>query len=350
MDGKKLFQKFYNHLAFEGLLKAFVLALIFGFAANFIVSFVSWFFSFNGLWLSLAVWAAFTVAFTAIFYYWKFRPTAKQIARRVDSLGLEERLITMTELENDDSYIAMRQREDAKQQISVFNTKTIKITVSLVLVFAACGMGILGIGMTTVEALSQNGVTKGGNEFVEGLLPPEPEVYYAVSYLVEGEGYIEGEAEQIVLEGSDTTTVVAVAEEGWAFVNWKEDEADNPVRTDKSIRQDMVFTAVFAELGDGEGDEEGEPGEGDDAPSDAPSNSDEGEPGEGNGNPSQDPSDNKNPNDGAGGGNEENDHIIDGESDRTDFMDKDGQLGDLADDGNLSDGDKDILGGYMGTL
>ncbi len=348
MNGKKTFKKFYHRLALEGVLKAFMWALVIAFAACFVISFVSWFFPFNGLWLAIAVWGAFTCGFTVLFYFLRFRPTAQGIARRVDSLGLEERLITMAELENDESYIALRQREDAQAHISAFDTKAIKISVSLVLLVVACGMGVLGIGMATVETLSQNGITKGGADIIEELLPPEPEVYYSVSYLVEGEGYIEGEAEQMVLAGGDTTMVVAIPEEGWAFVNWQEDEVENPVRTDKDIRQEMIFTAVFAELGDGEngnGDEEGEES---DAPSDQP-NPSEGE-GEGSGSQPSDPSDQNSPSDGAGGNSDNNDNIIDGASDRKDFMDKEGQLDDLASDGNISDGDKDILGGYMGTL
>ena len=137
MDAKKIFEKYYSRLALEGFLKALILGLIFGFAAEFIVAFATWMASYNGLWISIAAGVAVAAGMTALFYFKKFRPTAKQIAKRVDRLGLEERLITMTELEGDDSYIALRQREDAQKKMREVEAKEIKLRLSkLAIAFA----------------------------------------------------------------------------------------------------------------------------------------------------------------------------------------------------------------------
>ena len=49
------------------------------------------------------------------------------IAKRIDKLGLEERVGTMVEYRHNKSYVAKLQREDAKAKISELNAKTMKI-------------------------------------------------------------------------------------------------------------------------------------------------------------------------------------------------------------------------------
>ncbi|MCH5164703.1 MAG: hypothetical protein J1F36_06790, partial [Clostridiales bacterium] len=123
MGSKKLFDKYYSRLAREAMLKAFIIGFIAGFAVNIVIAFVTLFFTDFKLWFVVALGAGIIVtAITALLLYFKaFKPTTKKIASRIDSLGLEERLITMTELENDESYIAMRQREDAKAKLNEVN-------------------------------------------------------------------------------------------------------------------------------------------------------------------------------------------------------------------------------------
>ena len=127
MDVKELFDKYYSRLAREGMLKALFCGLIVGFAVNFAVAFTAWYYGWNGLWWALGAWVVVTAATTPLFYIKKFKPSAKEVAERLDRLGLEERMITMTELEQDDSYIAFRQREDAKLQLEAVERKRIKL-------------------------------------------------------------------------------------------------------------------------------------------------------------------------------------------------------------------------------
>ena len=116
MDSKNMFRKYRKRLVAEGVAKSLIFGLLVGFAANIVIATVSCFVKVEGLWLiSIGLLLVGTLISAPIFYFAKFRPTTKQIAARVDRrLGLEERTITMLVLENDDTYIAMRQREDAK--------------------------------------------------------------------------------------------------------------------------------------------------------------------------------------------------------------------------------------------
>ena len=117
MDSKNMFRKYRKRLVAEGVAKSLIFGLLVGFAANIVIATVSCFVKVEGLWLiSIGLLLVGTLISAPIFYFAKFRPTTKQIAARVDRrLGLEERTITMLELENDDSYIAMRQREDENE-------------------------------------------------------------------------------------------------------------------------------------------------------------------------------------------------------------------------------------------
>lgn len=55
-----------------------------------------------------------------------FRPKKKEVLARIDSLGLEERIITMEELKQDESVIAKKQRQDAKEHLAELDVKILK--------------------------------------------------------------------------------------------------------------------------------------------------------------------------------------------------------------------------------
>lgn len=247
MNDGKLFEKYYARVKRESLIKSAVCAVIVGFAVNFLTAFIAWMVYSKIFWLSIVLGVAAIAAFVPIFYYKKFRPTTKDVARRIDRLGLEERIITMTELEKDESYIAMRQREDAKRKLGAVDAKQIRFRFSTAAAVVAAICAVLGVSMTTVTTLSAQGALPGGGEFINSIKPEEPPVYLSVSYLASEGGYIEGEAEQIVAEGEDSASVAATAEEGWRFERWSDGVAEAS-RTDKNVQKEFVVTARFVRV------------------------------------------------------------------------------------------------------
>lgn len=274
------FKRFNRKITAESILKSVGVACIIGFTTMFVVALVSWLTGFDyGLVLSLVLGLAAIGAAAPLFYIKKFRPTAMKIAAKVDALGLEERLITMTELENDESYIAKRQREDALQKLAYVKEKSVKMHFSARGIAAVAVAVVFGISMTTVSGLAAAGLIPSFDDIID---PVDAETLYAVDYEVEGEGIIEGDANQLVLAGDDTTIVIAVADDGWIFVGW-DDGYEDPVRYDADIQEDMLFIAIFQQLGGGaggDGDPNGEPSdeEGDGDSSDG--EQDDGENGE----------------------------------------------------------------------
>lgn len=268
----EIFDKFRKRLVLEGILKAFLFGLAVGGAVDFVVAFITWFTPFNGLWLSLGLGLGTGVIAGVIVYFVKYRPSTKDVARRLDRMGMEERMITMVELDGDESYIAKVQRENAVGVASAVTGKGLKIGASVVSIVLAAVLGVAaGPAMTTVTALAAYGVIDSGGTVIDNIT--EKDVFYAVEYRLDDDehGEIIGDAIQAVKAGESTETVVAEAADGFVFDHW-EDEAgnklgDNPARFDTNINDNIVFYAVFAETEerDGDGGDEGD-GEGQEGP------------------------------------------------------------------------------------
>ncbi len=362
MESKKYFETFYARLKREGWLKSLIAALVLGFAVVFCAALAVWLIrGLTQLWLPAVCGAVAALVSAPLFYRFRFRPTAKSVARRVDALGLEERMITMIELENDDSYIAMRQREDALAKIREADAKSIKFSISRVSLALLAAFAVLGMSMSAVTVLSASGKIKDGSDLIDDIVPEEPIRYISVSYVVTGDlgdgigGIIEGEAEQIIPVGTDAAPVIAVADDGWMFVRWDEDGSEDPARSDMAIEEDVVYTAVFQRVdqgsgdsmsGEGDGQNEGEDN-GDVEPSDAPNQSSD---------DSSSSSDSTFPSDdegnGASGRYDESNQIIDGETYYRDqlkaYYD---QAMDLISQGKeLPPALRDIIERYYGTI
>lgn len=75
---------------------------------------------------------AATVVFsviTLICYFGWLRPQKREVLKRVDALGLKERMITMEELKNEHTVIAVKQRQDAKEHLEQLDAARMEIKV-----------------------------------------------------------------------------------------------------------------------------------------------------------------------------------------------------------------------------
>jgi hypothetical protein len=204
-------------------------------------------------------------------YFLKYKPNPRAIARRVDRLGLEERMVTMMELEGEDSYIANLQRENAKAHLDAASNRKIRFRLSKAVSALALVAFVLSASMTTVAALADKGIIPTLPELNE----PDPmESFIAVTYFVEEGGEIEGLTDQLVAPGEDAAPVVAVAQDGWVFVEW-DDGVKNPERHDLDVQSEIYVEAIFEDIiddgngesdgneadGNGEGSEEGDSAE-----------------------------------------------------------------------------------------
>lgn len=359
-----LFKEYHAKLAKEGWLKALLCAWVVAFSVTIGVGIAFWYFGVGKWWLCLVVLAGVTSVAAPCFYFAKFRPSTKTIARRIDELGLEERLLTMTELENDHSYIATKQREDALSALKRVNSRLIKFAISVPLIIACSVVAVFGVGSATVSALAAEGVIPSGKDLIKKANEKAPQ-YYEIAYIVEGNGEILGNLQrdtdeetkeilkiyQTVEEGKDATPVVAIADSGWVFVGWS-DGSDAQFRVDSAVTKSMEVKAVFEELEDPGDPDPDDSSEGDGSGSGSGEDQKPGDP---------DDSENKGDNppgdkdvDGNGTGNPKGDDdtkINNGEDYYGDELDQSRQDAvDKANDGNASEGDKGIIGDYFDII
>ena len=282
------FTKHKAKLRLEAIVKSALCGLAIGFGATFVTALVTWFLPISGLWTSLAVFAAVTLASSVVIYCARFKPTDVRNARRLDGLGLYERMVTMVEYANDDSYMAQVQREDAKRVLASVSTRKIKITVSRAVAVSVVIFTVLGLGMTTVSALSDYGILPGGDEVIESLLADAHRVSYSVIYEAKTGGTIKGNSNQLILEGTDTEPVTAVPNDGYMFVRWN-DGITTPTRYESGVTEDATYYAVFVALDENaDGEIDYDSGDGDPY---APSKTPTGDEGDEEGDPTGEPND-----------------------------------------------------------
>ncbi len=320
-------EKYYSRLAKEGWLNAFISALGIGFGALLVSSLTFWATGYNHPWVGFIIMAAATLVSMPLMYYKRFRPSKKQIAQRVDELGLKERLLTMVELEGDDSYIARRQREDAQAAIESVSSKLVKVVASVPLIVMASILALTGGAMATVSILSSSGVLSSGKDLIEEAITPDP-IYYEVEFVEEGGGMLDGEIFQMVEEGMGVSEVYAIPDDDWFLHQWvwevdgveyTLEGSDVFVVEDLVVNQNIVVTAYFvavSEAEQGQGSGEGEPGE--EPPEGEPQEGEpeESEDGESEEEDNQDPPPSDQPGgDQAGGEVQRNETVFDGQTD-----------------------------------
>lgn len=306
METAKLFGKYYKRLSRQSWIKSLICGLIVGCVAMLVTAFGLWLAGSKMFYLAFVSLAVGT-ATTPLFYKFVFKPTTKAVANKIDELGLEERMITMTELEGDESYIACRQREDAVKSLNSVSEGLLKLVVSVPMLIVLSISILLGGGMTAVAALSGAGIINSGKDVIDDIKDGQVKSY-TIEYDIDGDGEIEGGLVHIVKEGENGPMVTAIALDGYAFLKWS-DGLEDPVRCEVKVSEDMKLTAIFVELpeGEGEGDGEGEgEGEGDQGDSEAP------------GDPSEDGNGDGSNGDGSGG-NPNTDKFGDGQKDYRDY-------------------------------
>ena len=257
MNQNTQFDMRYKKLTVEAWLKSLFSGLLVSFGVNFVLSMVFWITGIKSLTLFIALSCGIFVLVTAcagvIFYFAKFRPTEKSNAKRIDSLGLQERTITMIDFKDDGSIMAAVQRKDAMQALNKFDPKSIRFTFNKKLVTGRAVTAVLSVTMNLLAILLPS-ITEIITE-----MQSAPD-YIPVSYVAEEGGYITGgEDEQLVLMGESADTVTAVPEEGYTFEGW-DDGYKKPTRTDDNVDHPLVLTAIFLPI-DEDGDDEGDPGE-----------------------------------------------------------------------------------------
>lgn len=264
MKTEEVLKKYRSRLKKEAILRSLAFGFLIGFSALAVSAFVVWMTGYKAFWISLAVFAGVSLISVLLFYFLKYKPSDDYVARRVDALGLEERVVTMKEFRAESDYIYVLQRDDAASAASKVSAALLKLRVPIALLIILPIVMVLSAGTTVLSALSAEEIIKSGSEIINDVEEERNKRYYEVTYLVEGNGFIEEEEFQVVESGKNANPVIAVAEDEWAFVMWS-DGLEDPVRMDTNIRENLTISAIFAPAsgdspfqGNGDKDREGD--------------------------------------------------------------------------------------------
>lgn len=373
---KSAYGRYEERVVKEAKLKSFLWGLTIGCLVLFLTTFFSWMFAFKeGLWLGLGLFVVFTLIATFALYFLKFRPSAKAVAKRIDELGLEERVLTMNELKDDDSYIAQLQRQDTERVLKNTDHRLVKIVIATSLIVVLSLGGVFALSFTTTNALYYAGVIPSGLKVIENMKTPN---YYTLSYTVgEGEGSIlyadivdeDVDAEvQTVREGESGRAVWAEGKPNWFFIQWSDGSTD-PYRCDVDVKSNIEVTAVFAQMvtpvideqdkmeqqqssqsQDGDSDEsDGKPSDDEEQSSGNSQSSSQDEQQEQQPEPSPGSSDGS----GAGGGrNQDSNQVVDGQTyygDRWSDSHRE-ELDRVGSNEGFTDEEKDLVSDYFGSI
>ncbi len=145
---------FVRRLRWESFLKAFYLALAGGMIAAMATMLVMYIFKLGTQWFALiGIVAGVAFVIGVIAYFVMYRTTSREIIRRVDEAGLEERITTMEELWEDTSYIAKLQREDTMRRIKELKPKAVKIFLPMVASIVLLSVSVSAFGFALIPQI-----------------------------------------------------------------------------------------------------------------------------------------------------------------------------------------------------
>jgi len=101
------------------------------------------------------------------------------------------------------------------------------------------------IGSFTYNPGDANSFNLGSVRFDIKTKPVAVDDVFTVLFLAVGNGTIVGEASQLVVSGSSTSTVYAAPDSGKTFTQWSDANTDNP-RTLTNVLADTTLTATFS--------------------------------------------------------------------------------------------------------
>lgn len=158
MNDKNI-KKYYAKLLIEAILKSILSGLMFGFVASMFFALLFIALSFPGSLITIIIGASVFIISSILLFFFKFKPDTKFVARRVDQIGLEERVITMLEMEGkENSLIIEKQKADTEIILNDTPSKSLKFNpfkkiIGLLLLIMTFSIGSIVVLSTTVDAV-----------------------------------------------------------------------------------------------------------------------------------------------------------------------------------------------------
>lgn len=275
MTYSQVYKSHYSRMVRDRLIKSAIYSLFIGLAAAAIVAFVTIFTEFNGLWTAIGCGLGVAAIMTPVLYFAWFHPTEKSVAESLDRLGFDERIITMLELEGDNSVVAKLQRNDAIATVTAAAEKNGGKVASPAMPFYKKIGSLLGLNARLIIAASVIVAVSVVTLVITGLPHSRVEEIflgtnsYSISYNAGEHGYLVKESGDYkfdfelarvgkftadVNENTMSERIVVCAynniDAPFMFVGWSDDYVDEynaASRSDKAL-MNLAVTAKYAEL------------------------------------------------------------------------------------------------------
>ena len=186
---EELLKNYRKKLMGEAFLKSFMVGLVSGFVLSIPVSVIAFITVYNTLWIALLIFGLATIGFTFLSYFKYYRTNIKQMALRIDGVGLEERVVTMIECAGREDALAKRQREDAKQALTYVDPKQVKIPfpkLPFIILVVSALIGICLMVVSTVHvSVAKESQSQGGGDDTAITAPVESEEDRIIREMIE---------------------------------------------------------------------------------------------------------------------------------------------------------------------
>ena len=129
MKKDDILKKYQTRVFKESVIKSLIYGLIFGLAVMAIVSLIFFIIGTKQLLVAILFGLVAVIGGEIYVYRTKFQTTVNAVAKRIDELGLHERVITMIDYAENDSLICEKQREDTKEKLEKVESSQIKFRI-----------------------------------------------------------------------------------------------------------------------------------------------------------------------------------------------------------------------------
>ena len=148
MKNNDILKKYQRRVKIESIIKSIIYGLITGFIVLGLSSVVMFIFGKKNLVLSILFGVIGLIGGAIYVYFAKFKPSINNVAKRIDQLGLQERVVTMIDYAESDSLVCVKQREDTQEKLSYVESNHIKFrfskkAIALLMVVALLGASSL---------------------------------------------------------------------------------------------------------------------------------------------------------------------------------------------------------------
>ena len=167
MKNNKNLKKYIDKIKVESIIKSILYGFILGLVFVCLLSFILYLFKTKQVLIVIILGVLITCVSSYFIYQKVFVPSINKVANRIDELGLEERIITMVENEDKDSYIYQKQREDALIKLDNVKTSEIKFKFSKYMFIVLGAVLVLsGFSLTLPDRSSHNSSTNSNSSYV----------------------------------------------------------------------------------------------------------------------------------------------------------------------------------------